>query len=149
MKPFSSVEEYEKFEEDLCKLPHLDIYANTSLKRTKVKKGVNTLSERFDSFAEYTLVTYMRTIKMYLVERNQKTQFLSYVDQNGKVCKFYPDFTINGRFAEVKGRMNEKDHCKLTQCHDVDWYFQDDINKMAAELDKVSPEWRANFIRTN
>jgi len=149
IKPFTSIEQFEKYEADLCKLPKLDMYANTALKKSKIKKGVNILSEKFDSFAEFTLVQYMRLIKGYVVERNKKMYFLTYVDQNGKVCKFYPDFVINGKFAECKGKMSDKDLCKLQQCPEVEWYFQSEIEIMSKELNKAFPDWRSEFIQTN
>jgi len=149
IKPFKTVEEMEKYEEDLCKLPSLSSFANTALTKSKIKKGVNILSEKFDSFTEYAFVTYMRSVMHYVVERNMKQQFLNYVDQNGKLCKFYPDFVVNGVLSEVKGRLNAKDQCKLDQHPQVQWYFQDDVNKMMGEMDKLIPHWRADFIQTN
>ena len=149
IRPFSSVEEFEQFEKDLCKLPSLESFVNTPLHKSKIKKGVNLLSEKFDSFAEYTFVTYMRLVKLYIVERNKKMAFLTYVDLSGKVCKFYPDFIVNGVFYEVKGRLTEKDMCKLQQCPEVIWQFQSDINQMAAELNSLYPHWATEFIQTN
>ena len=149
MKPFNSVEEFEKFEDDLLKLPSLKSFSNSPLGKSKIRKGVNLLSEKFDSFAEYTFVTYMREIKHFIVERNIKTYFLTYIDQNGKICKFYYDFKINGIPSEVKGRLTDKDRCKLEQCPDVKWYFQNEINNMGNELDRIIPNWRTNFIQLN
>ena len=149
IKPFNSIEEFEKYEEDLCKLPSLQSFVNSPVRRSKIRKGVNIQSEKFDSFAEYVFVTYMRQVKFYVVERNMKTFFLTYINPNGKVCKFYPDFLVNGRYCEVKGRMNEKDDAKLTQCTEVGWYFQSDINMMMTEMDGLLPGWRAEFIQTN
>lgn len=149
MKPFENVEQFDKFSEDLCKLPSINTFANTSLKKSKIKKGVNSRSEKFDSFAEYTFAQYMRLIKGFAVERNHQTQFLTYIDEKGKQRKFYPDFIVNGLYCEIKGRYSEKDICKKDQHPEVEWYFQPQINEMAAELDKNFKNWKDDFFRTN
>jgi len=149
IKPFNSVEEFEKFEEELVKLPSLSSFTDSPLRKSKIKRGINVHSEKFDSFAEYTFVQYNRLIKLNIVERNHKSFFYTYTDNEGKICKFYPDFIVNGTYCEVKGRLNDKDRCKMEQCTDVKWFFQSDINQMSIELDKVFPNWRADFIQTN
>jgi len=149
IKPFNSIEEFEKYTEELCKLPKLDSFINSPLKKSIVKRGINVRSEKFDSFAEFTFCQYMRLIKGYVVERNKKVTFFTYVDNNGKICKFYPDFIVNGQPMEVKGRLNEKDNEKLRQCELVQWYFQSDINEMRNELNQLFPDWQSEFIRLN
>jgi len=149
IKPFTSVDEFEKYTEELNKLPKINIFANTSLRKSKIKKGFNSRSEKFDSFFEFIFVQYMRQIKGYVVERNQKTHSLSYVDPSGKICKFYPDFIVNGQFYEVKGRFTDKDLEKQRQNPDVTFVMSDDIKKMEAELDKNIQNWREDFTQTN
>jgi len=45
--------------------------------------------------------------------------------------------------------MTDKDHCKIDQCPEVQWFFQGDITLFSKELDKISPDWRSQFIQTN
>jgi hypothetical protein len=149
IKPFASVEEFEEYTKDLCKLPKVDPKRNTPLNRSKVRKGINARSESFDSFSEFIFVTYMRTIKQAIVERNHKSHFLLYQDPKGKTCKFFPDFMVGGLFYEIKGRVTEKDACKMSQHPEVQWYFQSDIEMMKKELDSHSTNWRDDFIQTN
>lgn len=149
IKPFNSIEEFEKFTEDMIKLPSLETFANTSFRKSKIKKGVDIRSIQYDSFAEFTFVQYYRLIEHITVERNYKTQFLTYIDPDGKIRKFYPDFILGGQFAEVKGRISAKDQCKFDQCTNVKWFFQSDINEMASILDKSGIDWRSDFIQTN
>lgn len=148
IKPFSNIEEWDQYVEDSNKLPQLDAFANSPMKKSKIKKGMNEVGEKFDSFAEYAFTKYMRLIKGYIVERN-KVQFLNYIDPVGKMRKFHPDFYVNGAPCEVKGRVTETDRCKLEQCPQVTWYFQSDINAMADELSKQFPNWRSDFHQTN
>jgi hypothetical protein len=148
IKPFNSLEEWDSYVEDSLKLPNLDLAINSPMKKSKVKKGIDIMSNKYDSFAEYTLFQYMRLIKGYVVERN-KSQYLHYIDLKGKMRKYYYDFTINGAPAEVKGRITDNDRCKLEQCTNVTWYFQSDINIMAAELNKQFPGWKEDFTQTN
>lgn len=151
MKPFESVEQFDKFSEDLLKLPEINISSKIakSGKQQRIKKGTNSRSEKFDSFAEYTFAQYMRLIKGYTVERNNLATFLPYIDEKGKQRKFYPDFIVNGMFCEVKGRFSEKDQCKRDQHPEVTWYFQPDINLMETELNNKFVDWKSDFFRTN
>ena len=149
MRPFESVEQFDKFQEDLLKLPSIPLPNMASMKKQKIKKGTNSRSEKFDSFAEYTFAQYMRLIKGYTVERNNQTLFLPYIDEGGKQRKFYPDFIVNGLFCEVKGRYSDKDKCKREQHPEVVWYFQPEINSMEAELNEKHKGWKSDFFQTN
>jgi len=148
IKPFT-LEEWDQFTEDIVKLPKLDSFINTPMRKSKVKKGVNVQSEKFDSFTEFAFVQYQRLIQFAIVERNVKSLFFHYTDTNGKMCKFFPDFLVNGVPVEIKGRLSEKDRCKLEQCTNVVWYFQADVNRMMGELDAKIPNWRSDFLQTN
>ena len=149
IKPFNSVEEYDDYIKDCLELPSLHTFINSPLKKSKVKKGLTNRGEKMDSFFEYTFISYMRLVKGYIVERNTKTSFLIYTDTDGKQKKFYPDFIVNGQFAEVKGRFSDKDRCKRDQHPSVSWYFSDDIKQMRAELDKLFPDWKEDFVQLN
>jgi len=149
IKPFNSVEEFEQYTEDCLKLPALSTYINSPLKKSKIKRGFTNRGEKMDSFFEYTFITYMRQVKGYIVERNNKSSFLFYNDPDGKQKKFYPDFLVNGNYAEVKGRFSEKDKCKKDQHPDVQWYFSEDIKLMREELNQLFPDWKSDFLQIN
>ena len=57
IRPFKTVEQFEKFEEDLMKLPSLKSFTNTPLKKSTIRRGVNIQSEKFDSFFEFIFIT--------------------------------------------------------------------------------------------
>lgn len=149
MQVVKSVEDYEKFEKEFTKLPKMHIKANAAMHRTNIKKGLSEFGEKLDSFAEYTFSTYMRKVKNATVERNIKEVCLTYIDENNKTRKYYPDFIVNGTLCEVKGRYTAKDRCKHDQHPEVTWYFQEDINTMRAELNQKFPGWRDGFTQTN
>ena len=149
IKPFSSVEEWEQYEKDCLLLPSLQSFVNSPLRKSKIKRGLTNRGEKMDSFFEFTFISYMRLVKGYIVERNNKTSFLIYTDTDGKQKKFYPDFTVNGNLAEVKGRFTEKDQCKKDQHPEVNWYFSKDIKSMREELNQLYPDWKSDFIQTS
>ena len=145
LKTFT-IEEWDQFTEDSCKLPKLTPFQNSPLKKSTIKKGIAG-GDRFDSFSEFTLKTYFTKIKGYVVERNT-TLKLPYSDDKGKQRHYIPDFIVNGILHEVKGRVNPLDLIKKEAYPDVVWVFQDEINEMASQLDKEIPGWRDEFIQT-
>jgi hypothetical protein len=149
IRPFQSVEEFEQYEEDCIKIPKINIFVNTALNKSRVKKGVNSRSEHFDSFFEFTFVEYMRTLKGHNVERNAKMHSLPYIDHTGKSRKFFPDFIVDGTFYEIKGRFTETDRCKFDQHPEVKWIFAADIELMRIELDSQLPDWKNEFVQLN
>jgi hypothetical protein len=147
IKPFESIEEWEQFEQDCCKLPSLDPFINSPLKKSKVKKGIAN-GEKYDSFAEYTLKTYFTKVKGWVVERNYLLK-LPYVDSTGKTRNYIPDFVVNGVFYECKGRFTALDELKKAAHSEVIWIFQEEINRMKAKLDELFPSWKDDFFQTN
>jgi hypothetical protein len=147
LRPFETVEEWEQFTEDCCELPSLEPLINSPMKRSHIKKGIAN-GDRFDSFAEYTLMSYFTKIRGYVVERNY-TSKLHYIDTDGKQKGYIPDFIVNGVFYEVKGRVTPTDQLKQAANPSVIWVFQPDINEMAKELDARFSDWRSDFVRTN
>ena len=150
IKPFISVEEFEKYCQDIVTDSSTTpaIKSNTPLHKSNIKKGYSK-GNKYDSFAEFTFCSYMERIKGFFVERNQKSIFLPYTDETGKTRKYYPDFIVNGVFYEVKGRIRPKDEQKRRQHPEVVFVFQSEINDMAKELDKSCTGWRNDFIQTN
>lgn len=147
LKPFASVEEFEQFERDLISTTStVPLKPNAAMHKATAKKGT-ALGVSFDSFAEFTFKTYQEKVKHAIVERNLKAAHLSYVDDTGKVRKWYPDFIVNGVYFEVKGIVRPKDECKRRQHPEVEWVYQPDIKQMAKELDTAfGKEWRDEFI---
>lgn len=148
IKPFSSIDEFDKYCDDIIKEPDVAVKANTAIHKSNIKKGY-ARGNKYDSFAEFTFCTYMEKIKLYSVERNDKIEFLLYTDEMGKTRKYYPDFIVNGAYYEVKGRLRPKDELKRRQHPEVTFVFQDEINEMAKELDDKIENWREDFIQTN
>lgn len=147
IKPFQSIEEWEEFEKDCCKLPSLEPFINSPLKKSKIKRGI-AAGDKFDSFSEYVFKTYFTKIKGYVVERNQSIK-LPYTDTTGKLRKYIPDFIVNGIFMEVKGRITPLDQLKQAAHPEVIWIFQSEIEQMKKDLNNQFPGWEADFIQTN
>lgn len=147
IKPFSSVEEFEQFQSDLIKDCSVPIRPNSPTHKATAKKGT-ALGVKYDSFAEYTFMKWSELIGHAVVERNQKSKFLTYIDDDCKQRKWYPDFIVNGVFYEVKGVMRPKDVCKKAQHPEVEWIFMEDTKKEAKELDEAFPNWRSDFVQT-
>lgn len=147
IKPFNSLEEWQKYEEDCCKLPQIEPFKNSPLKKSKIKRGMSA-GDKFDSFSEFTFKAYFTKIKRYVVERNTSVK-LTYFDDTGKQRNYIPDFMVNGIFYEVKGRVNPLDLIKKEAHPEVEWVFQAEIEEMKKELDDQYPGWRDEFIQTN
>lgn len=149
LKTLKTVEEYEEFIDDLVTKPISRIKVNTPLNKTNIKKGYDINGNTYDSFAEYTFFKYMTLVEKATVERNEKSEYLDYYDENNKLRKYYPDFKVNGVWCEVKGRYTEKDRCKREQHPEVEWYFQEDINRFRQYLNQNFPDWKKDFNQTN
>ena len=148
IKPFESVEEFERFEKDLVEDLSTPIRPNSPTNKAIAKKGF-AYGVQYDSFAEYTFMKYKEKIEHSIVERNCKSKFLIYIDDQCKQRKWYPDFIVNGVFYEVKGIMRPKDYQKKAQHPEVEWVFSEDCKRMAKELDEKNAGWRNDFIQKN
>ena len=148
IKPFQSVEEFEKFQEDAMNDKWTGVKPNSPFNKAIAKKGF-AYGVSYDSFAEFTFMTYEEKICHASVERNMKLKFLNYIDENGKGRKWYPDFIVNGIFYEVKGVVRPKDQQKKNQHPEVEWVFSEDCKQMAKELDDKCPGWRDEFVPKN
>jgi hypothetical protein len=147
IKPFESIEEWEQYTEDCCKLPSLESFVNSPMKKSKIRKGI-AAGDKFDSFSEFVMKCYFTKIKGYVVERNHIIK-LPYMDNSGKQRNYIPDFTVNGIFYEVKGRFTTLDQIKQASHPEVHWIFQEEINQMKKELNEQYPGWDTDFIQTN
>lgn len=150
MKAFKSVDEFVDFEKDLInEYGSSDIPKPAAHSKPIAKKGIS-LGIQFDSFSEFVFYTYMTKIKFATVERNIREHFLYYIDENNKQRRYYPDFIVNGVYAEVKGRFTLKDSLKKEQHPEVKWYFSSDIENMQKILNnKFGTSWKANFVETS
>lgn len=146
IKPFSTIEEYEEFEKDCCKLPSLEPFINSPLKRSKIKKGIAD-GIKFDSKWEFAFYFYIKNIENKIILRN-KTEFLIYTNSKNKISKFFPDFIINSfQYAEVKGIFRENDFLKMNQCPQVEFYSKNEIKSIIKELNLRFPNWEKEFIK--
>ena len=77
IKPFTSVEEFNKYCQDIVSDPSSipNIKANTALHKSNIKKGYSK-GNKYDSFAEFTFCSYMERVKGFFVQRNQRDIFL-------------------------------------------------------------------------
>lgn len=149
LKVPKEVEDFEEFIDDLVSKPISRIKVNTALHQSNIKRGYDVNGNNYDSFAEYTFFKYKTLVENATVERNEKSESLDYYDEDNKLRKYYPDFKVNGVWCEVKGRFTEKDRCKKEQHPEVEWYFQEDINRFRQYLNQNFPDWKKDFNQTN
>jgi hypothetical protein len=146
MRPFDSLEECDQFIEDCVKLPKIDVFRNTPLKRSRVKRGINERGEKFDSKWEFVAATYFREIEGKFVERNRE-QFVIYLDEKGKQRKWFWDLNVAGEHYEIKGIFRERDSLKQQQHPEIKFLIKEDIEKMIEKLNaKLGRVWNSNFI---
>lgn len=151
-KKIIDINEIDEFIEDEIiensKIKKLEPALTTSGKMYK-QQGHRGMAQgvKYDSIWEFAYVLYQKEKEGKVVERN-RTESLDYVDDAGKLCKFYPDFIVNGQYVEVKGWLRPKDKCKMTQCWQVQFVFGDDIKPMIAWLNQHHTGWRNEFIET-
>ncbi len=134
--------------EDSCKLKHLEPALTTSgkLYHQQGHKGM-AHGMKFDSYWEFAAYLYWAECEGKVVERNT-SESMEYIDETGKLRKFFPDFVVNGEYVEVKGWLRPKDKCKMDQCWQVQFLFGDDIKPMIAWLNQHHKNWRDEFIQT-
>ena len=150
IKPFETMKDWNDFVEDCCKLPSLqaDIKNPAAMKKSKIHKGIDEYGNKLDSEYEFVVAEYFRKIKGFVVERN-KTEWLPYYTDDGKLHKWIWDFRIAGLIYEVKGRLTDNDSLKMKTHPNVIWIFGEDVKEMRKELDEKHPGWMTNFTRTN
>ena len=149
LKTAKTVEEFEEFIDDITSKSVSIIKPNSAFHKSNIKKVYELNGNNYDSFAEYTFYKYKTLVEHATVERNEKRDFLYYYDENNKQLKSYPDLNVNGVWCEVKGRYTEKDRCKKEQHPEVEWYFQEDINRFRQYLNQNFPDWKKDFNQTN
>ena len=108
------------------------------------KKGIMD-GEKLDSMWEGAVYAYYKYVKGVFIERNH-TEWVPYVDDNGKKRKFYPDFKLFGRFIEVKGIYRAADRCKMTQHPEIEFIDKTNIKPIWDELNKKLPNWKKDYI---
>lgn len=101
--------------------------------------------EKFDSKWEYIYYLYVKEVRGEYIRRNHE-EWVPYYDENGKERKFYPDFCINGGYAEVKGRFRPSDLCKMEQHPEILFISADDMKEIRKEVYKKCPKWESDYI---
>lgn len=134
---------------EIDQIPEIKCYPNTGsgANGPQGKKGTMD-GEQFDSMWEGAVYAYYRYIKGMFIERNH-SEWVPYVDENGKRRKFYPDFKMFNKFIEVKGIYRGTDLCKMQQHPEIDFIDKISIQPILEELNKKLPNWKKDYIVTN
>lgn len=144
-----TLEELDDYIDGIDTLTSLEPRMNAGRKPWKpqgVKGTANGI--KFDSRWEWAFYLYKTEHDGCIVERNQLEK-LHYVDENGKLRNFYPDFIVNGMFYEVKGILRPTDQAKMNQCPNVVFVFGEDIKPMQQWLNKHHPNWYDEYQETS
>ena len=96
---------------EITKLPDLVNIRVPGLLNSKQSTQGSYNGIQFDSYWEFAFYLYHSKIRGAYVTRNT-TESFDYVDENHKMCKFYPDFTVDGQYYEIKGIYRTKDLLK-------------------------------------
>ena len=100
---------------------------------------------QFDSYWEFAFYLYHSQIRGAYVVRNT-TECFTYLDENFKPCKFYPDFNVDGRFYEVKGIFRPKDILKKqATLGRVIFIGPDEIKPIVKEVYAKIPRWKEMY----
>lgn len=101
-----------------------------------------------DSYWEAAWYIYQVDIQGNFVTRNTKDSF-EYINADGQKARFYPDFKMQGRYHEIKGRFRENDILKKEATEGIVTFW--DGNAMKPILKAVyefNPKWRDEYIET-
>ena len=83
--------------DDACRLKHLEpvLIASGKMYHQQGHKGM-AHGMKFDSYWEFAYYLYQTEKEGKIVERNT-SESIEYIDDTGKVAKFYPDFIVSGQ----------------------------------------------------
>lgn len=112
------------------------------------KQGTQGLYKgiEFDSKWEYAYYRWATEIKHMVVQRNT-TEFFYYMTSDNKKQKFYPDFKVNGRFVEIKGRYRPNDVLKKESTYgSVEFIGPTEIKPIIKELRERIPNWQEDYV---
>ena len=116
---------------------------NNPLSGPIAKRGFGD-GEKFDSKAEFVVYLYYKKVLMRPIERN-RTEWLPYVDENGKTRRFYPDFKADGKYLEVKGFWRTADLKKQEAHPEVVFVDATVYGPWRKEVEKVLPDWESQY----
>jgi hypothetical protein len=101
---------------------------------------------QFDSMWEYAFYRYHKEIKGSVITRNE-TEYIPYIDENGKNRKFYYDFVVDGMPYEVKGIMRPTDMAKMQATGgQVTFVTKVEMQPILKELSQRYPNWKNDCI---
>lgn len=139
-----------KLEDSVKLIPEIeDLYINDSVvlkdKRWS-KTGIDKKTGiKFDSIAEFAFFIANTEVYGFQVVRNTEKSF-EYVRPNGKKGNFYPDFIVNGKFYEIKGRFTLVDQAKReATLGQVEFFDMERMKDIYKDLKEKMPNWRKRF----
>ena len=95
---------------------------------------------------EYAFYRYHKEIKGSVITRNE-TEYIPYIDENGKNRKFYYDFVVDGMPYEVKGIMRPTDMAKMQATGgQVTFVTKVEMQPILKELSQRYPNWKNDCI---
>ena len=141
-----TVKEMKDAIKDNGKLHYIDKAKATAL-TAKGPQGIkgSARGADFDSYWEFAFYIWKRDIKGEYCERNIQDH-VNYIDESGKVRKFYPDFKVVGGYAEVKGIFRPSDQCKMDQHPEIKFYFGNEMKQIVKEVSQHFPKWKQEYM---
>jgi hypothetical protein len=140
----ATVEEHQDRISSIDEIPDFSIKRNAPLGHAIAKKGTMD-GEKFDSKWEAAFYIYHSKIKCVPCERNH-IEYLSYVDDGGKLRKWFPDFKVSGKWFEVKGFFRPSDMHKMEQHPEVEFVDGVAMRLILKEVHKVFPDWESQYV---
>ena len=149
--PVNPVRDMLQVIEHITDLPDISKYtpvvSKCGLGKTQGTKGT-ARGMQFDSYWEFGFYIYEAEIQGHSVVRNTKDSF-DYTNSEGKPAKFYPDFKVDGRFYEIKGRFRPDDLLKREQTQGLVTFLDGAAMKpILKEVYKFRPNWKDEYLET-
>lgn len=143
-----SKEDYKKFERGMDTIQDFNCpMQNASmLRRPQGIKGT-ARGYSFDSVWEFAYFIWMRDIRGEMCERN-KVEYVTYIDDDTKSKRWYPDFKIATGYSEIKGIMRPKDFKKMEQHPEIEFITGDKMKLILEELKQKIPNWRNEYMES-
>lgn len=100
----------------------------------------------FDSYWEFAFYIYTTEIENRVCIRNTTDSF-TYIDEEGKKAKFYPDFKVDGVYYEIKGIYRPNDLLKKDYCTGlVTFLGPAEMKPIIKAVYSYRPNWKDEYI---